>query len=145
MRVLVVEDDEFKAKDLLAALPGEYDIAVVRSVRDAVVRVMKQEFELVVLDMALPTFSTHASSGGGTAQAQGGVEVVRAMQAKGSGTAVVIVSQYPDVEIDGKFVALERSAEALSTRYGVRVIGAVVYDFRDKAWVTQLQEVMSTL
>ena len=143
--VLIVEDDQYKAKDLLVVLSGRFDVRVVGSVRDGVVEVMEREYDIIILDMALPTFTMGTSSPGGTAQAQGGVEVVRAMKAKGSCASVVIVSQYADFEIDGDFVGLAQSAETLTLRYGVSVAGAVIYDFEDRAWVKDLEEVMSEL
>ena len=143
--VLIVEDDQYKAKDLLTVLSGRFDVSVVGSVRDAVVKVIEQKYDVVILDMALPTFAMGTSSPGGTAQAQGGVEVVRAMKAKGSCASVVIVSQYTDFEMDGNFVGLAQSAETLTLRYGVNVVGAVIYDFEDRAWVKELEEVMSEL
>ena len=66
-----MEDDQFKANDLVEALCENFEVTVVGSVRDAVVRVMEDEYHLIVLDMALPTFTASASSAAGTAQAQG--------------------------------------------------------------------------
>ena len=70
---------------------------------------------------------------------------MRAIKARGGRSAILIVSQYPDVEIDGDFVVLGQSPAVLSKRYGVNVIGAVVYDFQDRRWFAQVQEVISKL
>lgn len=143
--VLIIEDDKFKAEDLLGLFHRQYEVTVVTSVREAVVQVINRDFDLVILDMALPTFGTSASSPGGTAQPQGGVEVLREMQAAKRTGAVVVVSQYPDVEIEGRFVVLAECPSQLSRRYEVSVVSAVLYHFQDDEWRTQLEEVIANL
>ena len=144
-RVLIVEDDNFKANDLCVLIGNANIMTVVGSVRDAVVRVFDEKFDLILLDMSLPTFRSDLSSAGGTSQAQGGVEVLRAIRSKGAETPVILVSQYPDLEMDGKFLSLISSPPILSERYGINVVGAVLYDFQDRAWADQLEKVLSEL
>ena len=144
-KVLIVEDDQFKAEDLRREAVQECKTSIVGSVRDAVVTVLNEVFDVVVLDMALPTFTADAASASGTAQPQGGVEVLRALKSVGAGTPVIIVSQYPDLEVDGEFLSLERSPEVLSVRYGINVIGAVVYDFQDRTWSEPFREMLRPL
>lgn len=144
-RVLIVEDDEFKANDLKREFTRYFEVIVVASVRDAVVRVWMDEFDVLVLDMALPTFAADGASASGTAQPQGGVEILRALKRKNANTAVIIVSQYPDLEVDDEFLALEASPDVLSERYGVRVLGAVVYDFQNREWAETFRDLVSSL
>ena len=144
-RILIVEDDKFKADDLKGEMVGDCEVTIVASVRDAVVRVMDEVFDAIVLDMALPTFTADTSSLSGTAQPQGGVEVLRALKSTKLGTPVVIVSQYPDLEIDGVFHSLEEAPKVLSMRYGIGVIGAVVYDFQNRAWSDEFRKLLNRL
>ena len=145
IRMLIVEDDEYKATDLREGIIVDCDLLVVASVRDAVVEIFKGTFDVVVLDMALPTFTADAASSSGTAQPQGGVEVLRAMKSMGERTPIIIVSQYPDLEIDGQFHSLEASPEVLSKRYGINVVSAIVYDFRNRAWADDFAQILGDL
>ena len=142
-RVLIVEDDKFKADDLKNEIASDCDVTIVASVRDAVVRVFDEVFDAIILDMALPTFTADSSSLSGTAQPQGGVEVLRALKSTQLSTPVVIVSQYPDLEIDGVFHSLEAAPKVLSERYGINVVGAVVYDFQDRGWSDEFRKLVS--
>ena len=134
MRILIVEDDEFKAEHLRPILHGLGEIVLVQSVREAVVTVLSDNFDLVVLDMALPTFTKSTLSSGGTAQAQGGMEVIRALKSRQAQIPIIIVSQYPDLEIEGSFLALQSCPAILRERYQVNLVGAVLFDFDDKSW-----------
>lgn len=135
MQVLLVEDDVHKSDDIEATFFENDIVHIARSVKEAVCAVEERSYDLIVLDMALPTFRKQVKSSGGTTQASGGVEVIRAIQRAKVESMVVIVSQYPDLEIDGKYLPLERSSEFLLKRYGVNVVGAVRYEYDDKGWV----------
>ena len=135
MQVLLVEDDVHKSDDIKTTFFENDIVHVARSVKEAVCAVEERGYDLIVLDMALPTFRKQVKSAGGTTQASGGVEVIRAIQRTKVESMVVIVSQYPDLEIDGKYLPLERSPEFLLKRYGVNVVGAVRYEYDDKGWV----------
>ena len=56
---------------------------------------------------------------------------------------VIIVSQYPDVEIEEDFIRLEDAAAVLSKRYRVRVIGAVGFNFQSRLWEKELRKVLA--
>ena len=144
-RILIIEDDHFKADDLRKEIGGEFEVFVVASVRDAVVKVLEETFDAIVLDMALPTFTADAASSSGTAQPQGGVEILRALRSGNPGTPVIIVSQYPDLEVDGEFHSLDASPRVLSERYSLRVIGAVVYDSQNRTWADVFRGLLNEL
>ena len=140
MNVLLVEDDVYKSDDLVATFFLENRVTIAQSVKDAVRAVDSQCYDLVVLDMALPTFKKEVKSAGGTTQASGGVEVIRAIQRTRIAADVLIVSQYPDVELEGKYLSLGAASRYLASKYGVHVIGAVRYD--DKSWVSEFQQLI---
>ena len=139
MQVLLVEDDVYKSDDIKKTFFNQHIVHIARSVKDAVCSVEEKQYDLIVLDMALPTFRKQVKSAGGTTQASGGVEVIRAIQRAQIKSTVVIVSQYPDLEIDGKYLPLEKSSAFLLKRYGVNVVGAVRYDYDDKGWVKEFK------
>lgn len=136
MRVLLVEDEEHKIADLRerieqAGVP-ERHLTIVSGVRDAVLQATSGEFDLVILDMALPTFSQ--GTGGGVAQAVGGVEVLRALQAESLSLKIIVVTQYPGIIIGGKNVTLSQVGKVASAKYSQQVLGAVLYKFKMPEW-----------
>lgn len=139
MRVLLIEDEEHKANDLTVRLRAAGisagDTVQVGGVRQAVLKVTDSVFDLVVVDMALPTFSDSADNiSGGTAQAVGGIEVLRALSAAGISTKIIIVTQYPDIIVGGNRVKLGQAARVLSKQYKQQVLGAVLYSYKTPEW-----------
>lgn len=145
VKALLVEDDEYKLDSLRAALPTNYEISIARSVNTAVRAVFDGAFNVVFLDMALPTFEKKAGSASGTSQPQGGVEVLRALKFIGKNAKVVIVSQYSGIEVDDTFIQLHECADLLSKKYSINVVGSIAYDFENDAWESEFLEVMSKL
>lgn len=67
IRVMFVEDDEHKISDLIQYWRkwiGRSSYIVKKSVREAVVAVHDHDYDLMVLDMALPTFDQSAKTSG---------------------------------------------------------------------------------
>lgn len=142
MRVLVLEDEDHKVKDLTARLMEndvrEDHIIVCGGVTDGVLTVGEMDFDLVVLDMALPTFSdkTGGRAVGGLAQAVGGIEVLRTLHALGKRFKVIVVTQYPDIIVSGLRVKLANVGKVLSEKYDQRVLGAVLYSYKSQEWAS---------
>lgn len=141
MKVLLIEDEQHKAIDLKARLlEAGVDIdslIMVSGVRQAVLEVIQTSFDLIVLDMALPTFSkelVESRGSGGIAQAVGGVEVLRALEMRGASTNIIIVTQYPEIVVDSTRVKLHQASKLISRKYRQNVIGAVLYSYNTPEW-----------
>lgn len=136
MRVLLVEDEVHKRDELLQCIDEVYGNApeIVDSVQGAVLKVMEFDYDLIVLDMALSTFGENsADSKKGHDQAQGGIEVLRALKLKNKFVKIVIVTQYHDFYIGGIKVKLKDSPNIIKEKYNQEVVGAVLYNYKSKA------------
>lgn len=134
-KILLVEDELHKKEELTACLDeffkGEVSLEIVDSVHAAFWAVSASNFDLIILDMALPTFSTDGGrTGRGHDQALGGVEVLRALKARGATSKIIIITQYPEITVGGKRLKLGSASETLSRRYGQNVVGGILYKYR---------------
>lgn len=146
MRILLVEDELHKRDELTECIEeffaGMVELVQVDSVRSAYWEVSTQSYDLILLDMALPTLSNGEDAADrGYDQALGGVEVLRALKTQGGGGKVIIITQYPDILVGGKRLKLNEAAKVLSARYGQQVVGAVLYKYKspsNKIKITEL-------
>ncbi|MBY2914132.1 response regulator [Rhizobium leguminosarum] len=146
-RLLIVEDDEYKATDLIktvGAVGGSASIERAASVTSALRFINESCFDLVVLDMSLPTFDISGPGGGGSPQGQGGVEVLRLASRLENKSPFVVITQYPDIEIDGTEMSLQSAAIELTAKFRLRVLGCLLYEFDDDAWRAPLQNLIRT-
>lgn len=145
MKILLVEDEVHKRDEMLACIFDAYQLSpeVVDSVSSAVLQVMSSRYELIVLDMALSTFGESASDNKkGHDQAQGGIEVLRALKSTRQSTKVLIVTQYPDFYIAGEKVKLKDAARIIQEKYNQNVVGAILYTYKSKAVLQKIVAIM---
>ncbi|RZI20985.1 response regulator [Pseudomonas orientalis] len=145
MRILLVEDEIHKRDEIIQCVKEVYEFLpeIVDSVSSAVLEVMKTDYDLIILDMALPTFGESADDKKkGHDQAQGGIEVLRALKLSRKSTKIIIVTQYPDFYIGGTKVKLKDSPKVINEKYSQDVRGAVLYNYKSK---TTLQRIVSIL
>lgn len=151
MKVLLVEDEEHKANDLILRLEkagiGKSSLTVASSVKDAVLAVTEVKFDLIVLDMALPTFSKANAKdrSGGIAQSGGGIEVLRTLNSAGISAKIVIVTQYPEIVINGESTKPGQVAKLISKRYNQSVIGTIIYSYNTPEWEQHFDKLMENL
>lgn len=150
MKVLLIEDEEHKADDLTRRLLNKGlstpELTRAIGVRQAVLEVMRGVYDLVVVDMALPTFSSTGDDGsGGGGQAVGGIEILRALSSTNVCTNVIIVTQYPDIIVGGDRVRLHQAARVLSAKYQQEVLGAVLYSYKTPEWETAFDALLGKL
>jgi CheY-like chemotaxis protein len=147
VNILLIEDDEFKASDIAKVIADSMPHATVRratSVTSALKAITEVTFSLIVLDMSLPTFELSGPGGGGSPQGQGGLEVLRLSQRLKNEAPFLIVTQYPDIEIDGRDIPLSAASRALRRRFEVNVKGCVLYEFDGNSWRAPLRDFLST-
>jgi CheY-like chemotaxis protein len=145
MRILLVEDEEHKRDEMKQCVQEVHGFPpeLVDGVSTAVLRVMETDYDLIILDMALPTFGDSADDKNkGHDQAQGGIEILRALKLAKKSTKVIIVTQYPDFYIGGNKVKLKDSPKVILDKYNQNVIGAILYHYKSKS---TLQRIMSIL
>lgn len=135
MKILLVEDELHKREELTECIDeffaGQAQIVHVESVHAAYWEVSTTAYDLILLDMALPTLSSGEDiAGRGHDQALGGVEVLRTLKAQKSQAKVIIITQYPDIIVGGKRLKLNDASKILSSRYGQQVVGAVLYKYK---------------
>lgn len=145
MKILLVEDEIHKRDEMIQCVQDVYGFSpeIVDGVSSAVLTVMAADYDLIILDMALSTFGESSDDKKkGHDQAQGGIEVLRALKLAKKSTKVIIVTQYPDFYIGGTKVKLKDSPKIINGKYSQNVIGAVLYHYKSKS---TLQRIMSIL
>jgi len=145
MKILLVEDEVHKRDEVLACVRSvlgvEPDIS--DSVSSAVLKVIDEQYDLILLDMALATYGEAAEDNlKGHDQAQGGIEVLRALKMAGRKSDIVIITQYPDFSIGGVKVKLKDSKDLILSRYGQVVVGTVLYHYKTPSTIDKLASIL---
>jgi len=119
-RILIADDENPKLDSITefvaSALP-EVFVTTSRSVRSTLDQLQANTFDLLVLDMSLPTFDVAPGEKGGRAQNLGGEEVLRYMEFYGCECPVIIVTQFDHFFENGGHVGLDHVAARLRVEH----------------------------
>lgn len=147
MKILIVEDDEYKSSqivDLLNSEDNSVEITLVDNVYDAVSFLKKSVSDKIILDMSLPSHKAQQGQGAPAPLPTGGIEVLFELKKKGlTSLSIFILTQYPEIEIEGEPYLIKQSAQAFQEEYGFDNITACYYDnANSKQWKKSLLEFM---
>lgn len=145
LSVLFAEDDVHKSKHIREFCANSYpgaDIVEVASVKSAMTRLGMEVFDLLLLDMSLPTFDVAAGEGGGRPQGSGGMEILREIERLDYRPSVIVVTQYADFSIDGNWYLLSELREELLAEHGDVFLGLVAFDSTSIEWKDALKDIM---
>ncbi|MCX2544502.1 hypothetical protein [Pseudomonas sp. COW5] len=145
MNILLVEDEVHKRDEINGCVNEVFGFLpdIVDSVNSAVLKVKAVDYDLIILDMALSTFGESSGDNKkGHDQAQGGVEVLRALKAYKKTADILIVTQYPDFFIAGVKVKLKNSMGVIKSKYSQNVIGAILYTYKSKPTLQKITSIL---
>lgn len=135
--VLIVEDDQFKqelVEKLIREHRPEAHITVCRSVQRAVEFVRSNVCDLIILDISLPSHESRPGGSQPISQPAGGVELLLELAYEERGDRVVVLTQYPDIEWDGKLYPLDKFSKAVSTDINVNIAEILLFNPKDDGW-----------
>ena len=139
--ILLIEDDSFKLKRVLACLGKRSDsVTIATSVQAAVVEVNSRSFDVILVDMALPSHDLRPGGGPGTSLLSGGIEVIMELAYLGRSDPVVIITQYPEIEVEGELLPVAKVQPALQKLFDVRIKAVILYKHLSDEWEIALLE-----
>lgn len=144
-QVLIVEDDEYKLNSLVLAIesvPVVVEIKVAKSFTSAVHLLKKNCYDLIVLDMSLPTFDATDAQAGGDAQGFGGRRVVRIAEEYGNSSPTILVTQFTVYEDLGQSLTVSDLSLQISDQLGEFFMGTVAYDRASQDWIAVYQNLV---
>jgi CheY-like chemotaxis protein len=140
-RILFVEDDAFKREriyECIRQLNGPTTITTAMSVQTAVAALSAHEFDIVLLDMALPSHESRRGGGAVSSMLSGGMEVIMELSFLERKERVIIITQYPEIEVEGELVPIARVEQVLKRTFNVNLSGVVHYEHEEKGWEAAL-------
>jgi CheY-like chemotaxis protein len=142
LKALLVEDDENKQEQVKHFLLSTYqaiEIDLAESFQTALKKALSTKYQLVVLDMTIPTFDKEPTGSAGSLRALGGKDLLDQFNRKRIVTNVVVLTGY-DILGSGKDAAqLEQVASELSSQFPKLFRGAVFYSRGEVRWKTELK------
>jgi len=146
IKCLVVEDDKFKLDDILCFLQREFggraNIYTCSASSTAMEQLSKEDFDIAIIDMAIPSHPASEGEGSAYPLPKGGLDVLFEIEALGQRCVSVVLTQYPEVEIDGCLIPVEQAEAEIAEKFDIRIAGCIQYYEEDPKWQDQLRKVL---
>lgn len=146
MNVLLVEDEAPKQERILSFLRDHWpksDIRIAKSVRSAVDQLRSKSFDLVLLDVSLPTFDVGPNETGGRPQNFGGVEVLRYMDLYDRPVPTIVITAYEAFSKDGKPIDHISLDDELRQQHPNSYRGLIYYNSLFAEWRGRLDSIIA--
>jgi CheY-like chemotaxis protein len=141
MRILLVEDEESKRQQVTELLRDEFPKSAVveaKSLNSALRRIAEDVFDLVILDMTMPTFDIASDEEGGRPQAYGGRELLRHMKRRGVGTPVIVLTQFDRFGKEPDQRSIDELDTELARDHQQNYLGSIRYNVAVDTWRNEL-------
>lgn len=146
MKILIVEDDSFKysqAASLLKEVFQESELIHYDNVYEAVNYIRSESPDLILLDMSLPSHPAIAGQGSPVSMPTGGIEIIMELrQIRKNNIKIIILTQYPDVEIEYEYYSIEESEFVIKRIFNMEILSVLHYDNESNEWKNKIKEIL---
>ncbi|WP_186080647.1 response regulator [Burkholderia gladioli] len=148
MGILIVEDDSFKyskVAELLREIFPDAELLHCDNVHGAINYVRSESPNLILLDMSLPSHPAVAGEGSPVSMPAGGIEIILELKIlRKTDIQIIVLTQYPDVEIEYEYYSIFDSEQAIKNLYGIQAVSVVHYDNDSNEWKEKLRDILAT-
>ena len=149
LKCLIVEDDPFKIKGIRAHLKDIFrdriEIFECQALSSAAALLSANKFDLAILDMSIHSHEPEAGAGSPFPLSSGGLEVLFEIEHAGSNTPCIILTQYPDIEIEGVPIPVEMAQLEIMEKFEIKVAGCVRYVENEERWKVEVTSILEHL
>lgn len=146
---LIVEDDPFKMEGILAHLDDLFgeriETSECQALNSAKTLLASKHFDLAIVDMSIHSHEPEAGAGSPFPLSSGGLDVLFQIAFSGNNTACIILTQYPDIEIESAPVPVEMAKQEILEKFDIEVAGCVRYIENDNGWKVRLTSILEKL
>lgn len=138
IQCLVVEDDKFKMDGIRSFLLDKFgdriSIVECHALASASAEIDETKFDLAIIDMSIHSHQPEAGAGSPVPLPSGGLDVLFELNYSGMKTRCIILTQYPDIPIEGEPIPVELAAEQILQKFEIGVAGCVRYFEGSQDW-----------
>lgn len=148
-RCLIVEDDSFKMDSIRALLndffSSRHVVVECQALSTASALLAESTFDLAIIDMSIHSHEPEAGAGSPFPLSSGGLDVLFEIEYSQADTSCIIVTQYPDIEIEGLPIPVEKAQQEILEKFGIKVAGCVRYIEDNNGWKNELTSILERL
>lgn len=141
MKILVIEDDEFKFRAIRKLVSSKYsgvNFVFANAISSGIKALMEDTYDCILLDIALPGRHTKKGEGTPISFLSGGTEILQELDYTERSEPVIIVTQFPEITFNRKAYALSKIQSVIDEELNVNLIGVVHFKRNETEWKESL-------
>lgn len=147
-RVLLIEDSEHKRSRALSFLSESFphvSVVEAHSFTSGCKIVESSNFDVVIMDMSLPTYDKSSVESGGKFRTFGGREIAKKMARRGNSAKIVFLTQYDAFSDKANSHTLISLDAELRFECKDSYLGLIYYDSSKSSWKERLEKALVSL
>ncbi|MBU5611676.1 response regulator [Geomonas azotofigens] len=147
MKILVVEDDENKLdqiSEILRLIPN-LSLTSKRSYQSGLREILDSRYDLIVLDMSMPTYDKSSSEPGGRFRKFAGKEILAEIRREKVDARVLLVTGFDTFGEGATFITLQEMDKKLSVLFPSVYLGSIFYNASETNWADELKAYVLTI
>lgn len=141
--IIVIEDDFKKKEDIRNFLSSELqinNIVIKESYQSGLRELIKNKYDLLLLDMSIPTWDKSIDEPGGNFEKFGGYKILKEITRKKKPIKTILITMFDDFGESDTSITLSQLDNLLKTEFPNIYIGAVYYNTREEKWKSDLSD-----
>ena len=137
LSILLVEDNYHKRHKVIDFISSNFSGTQIKeshSFSSGSKAALEENYDLVILDISLPTYDKVGNEAGGRKRMFGGREIARKLIRRRSGSNIVFLTQYDTFSDGGLSLTFEELGNLLQTECGTAYLGLIHYDSSKSSW-----------
>jgi len=148
MKILIIEDDELKLEKLTEHLnntAAQHTYTIKKSLKSGLREACLNKYNVIILDMSLPTFEISRNENGGRFNSFGGQEILHELKRRNIRTQSIIFTQFESFGEQHKEISLDSLKLQLQNYFTGMYLGTVFYNAANTDWQNKLDELLSSI
>jgi DNA-binding NarL/FixJ family response regulator len=145
IKLLLIEDDTKKIEDIKEFITNEllYEGLIVReSYQSGIREILQNDYDLLLLDMSIPTFDKTPLESGGPFEKFGGYKVLREITRKNRPVKTILITMFDDFGESDLSITLSQIDESLKQDFSSIYLGSVFYNATENKWKDDLRQIL---
>jgi CheY-like chemotaxis protein len=144
-KILLIEDNPHKQSrilEFLQSFDGALKVHTAMSFTSGCKAAESESFDLIILDISLPTYDRSPADSGGRFRILGGREIARKLTRKGTTPQMFFLTQYSSFSDKGTSYTFDSLSAELAVECGSAFRGMIFFETTSSRWKQALGQVV---
>jgi len=147
-KTILIEDDSKKIEDIKEYVTKQLGceiFTVKESYQSGIREILQNDYDLLLLDMSIPTFDKTPEESGGPYEKFGGYKVLREIIRKNRPVKTILITMFDDFGESDLSITLSQIDQSLKQEFSNIYLGSVFYHARENKWQEDLKTIIQEI